>query len=136
MKCAKLTFTHTFCISYAGDRTITANFCNGSMTPFNGTYSFLPGENVIITCSVSAGGVVWRSSQFTNVALVEVGESDSTLGEAIVFNLTSELSEPQCATSVATITNIQEVQLQDLDLSCGSLEVAVTSLNIDVTGKQ
>ena len=107
------------------------------MIPFNNdTYSFLPGMNVTITCSVPATGIVWRSSKFTNQQLLTaVGESGERLGGAIVFNLTSLESGPSCATSTATIVDIQEEPFQDLDLSCDNLGDVISDLKIDVIGK-
>ena len=113
-----------------------ADFCNGSMTPFNDTYRFLPGENVTITCSLPTTGMRWHSSQFVQVLISsEEGPSGEALGGAIVFNLTSAVSEPPCTTSTATITNIQEQPFQDLDLTCYVFGLFISTLNIDVIGK-
>ena len=118
----------------------TTNFCNGSMTLFNDTYNFLPGENVTITCSRTTDGIGWRSTRFDEVTIssIEGGSgipSGAALGGAIVFNLTSAVSEPQCVTSTATITNIQEQPFQDLDLTCSVFGAFQSTLNIDVIGK-
>ena len=74
-----------------------ANFCNGSMTTFSNIASFLPGQDVIITCSLSNTLVVWASPHFTSdepLVLSDILEtaSGTRLAGAVVFNLTSTIN--------------------------------------------
>ena len=112
--------------------------CNGSTTTFSNTASFLPGQDVIITCSLSSFFVTWLSPQFAlSVTLSNTSTgraSDTRLGGAIVFNLTNAIvGPPPCTTATATIANIQE-SMQGLSLTCndGLNEPTVT---FDVIGK-
>ena len=122
----------------AGDEVPIANFCNGSMTTFSNTTSFLPGQNVTITCSVSNYAVVWLSPQFISSSVVisnVVGTSSTRLDGAIVFNLTNEIAgPPPCTTTTATIANIQE-SMQGLSLTCSDGVNSLATVNIDVIGK-
>ena len=124
-----------FGVPCAGDGMLIANFCNGSMTTFSNTASFLPGQDATITCSLSAGTLTWNSPQFTLVTLVNMARtSDTRLDGAIVFHLTDVVTSPAlCSTSTATIANIQE-SMQGLSLTCtdGNNMPTVT---IDVIGK-
>ena len=116
----------------------TANFCNGSMTTFNGTTCFVPGQDVTITCSLPNNLVIWDSPQFTsgNIGLSEVlGMTNGTrLDGAIVLNLTNVIAgPPSCVTATATIANIQE-SMQGLSLTCSDGNI-LASVTIDVIGK-
>ena len=138
-------FDFTLYIPCPGDGMPIANFCNSSMTLFNDTYSFLPGENVTITCSVPSTGVLWQSSQLVDLAgtmvgatYTVVGKTDKALDGAITVSLTNQITDPLpqlCATSTATITNIQEEPFQDLDLTCTNFALLGSTLNIDVISK-
>ena len=126
--------------SCAGDGMPIANFCNGSMTAFSNTSSFVPGQDVTITCSLPSGILVWDSPQFTlgPVVLSDnpiLGPTSGTrLDGAIVFTLTNVTDSPsECATATATIANIQE-SMQGLSLSCNDGSI-VTTVTIDVIGK-
>ena len=122
------------CTPCAGDGMPVADFCDDPMTPFNGTVSFLPGEDVTITCSVPVVALTWTSPQFSDgpVTLVNnVITSATRLNGSIVFNLTNVMvGPPQCTTSTATITNIQE-SMQGLSLTCtGGSDVTVVIIDI------
>ena len=116
------------------------NFCNGSMTTFSNTASFVPGQDVTITCSLPSAYVGWNSPQFSLGPLIITGDpvlgvtSGTRLDGAIVFNLTNVIAgSSPCATATATIANIQE-SMQGFSLSCTD-GVNLTSVTIDVIGK-
>ena len=115
-----------------------ANFCNGSMTTFSNTASFLPGQDVTITCSLPNADVAWISPQFTSLPVVlssVVGTSSTRLDGAIVFKLTNVIAgPPPCVSTTATIANIQE-SMQGLNLSCSDGVSLLATVNIDVIGK-
>ena len=116
-----------------------ANLCNTSMTTFSNESSFLPGQDVTITCSLPTTVVIWNSPQFTldQVSLSAGGAvaSDTRLDGAIVFNRTNVgPGSPPCVTATATIANIQE-SMQGLSLSCNNGFDLATTVTIDVIGK-
>ena len=127
------------CTPCAGDGMPEFNFCNGSMTSFDGTSSFLPGEDLTITCSTIGSLQYWTSPQFSEeyVLLVYWMKSDTRLDGAMVFNLTNMTdvipSPLPCTTGTATIANIQE-SMQGLSLTCSNGWIAATVM-IDVIGK-
>ena len=129
-----------FCACCAGDGMPTANFCSGSMTTFSNSSSFLPGQDVTITCSLPDTFVIWGGPQFSLGSLVlsdnpALGTySGERLDGAVVFTLTNVIvGPPPCYTATATIANIQE-SMQGLGLSCGD-GINFASLTIDVIGK-
>ena len=114
-----------------------ANFCNGASVTFSEMSSFLPGQDVTITCSFPAATVTWDSPLFTLDALTLVNNvltSGTRLDGAIVFSLTNVIGGPSpCATATATIANIQE-SMQGLSLTCTD-GVNVATVTINVIGK-
>ena len=117
-----------------------ANFCNDSMTTFSNTASFVPGQDVTITCSLPNTLVIWNSPQFTSGSVVlsdhsALGITTGTrLDGAIVFTLTNvTVGPPPCATATATIANIQE-SMQGLSLTCSD-GVNMATVTIDVIGR-
>ena len=131
---------NVFCVPCAGDGIPTADFCNGSMTTFSDTASFLPGQNVTIACSLPNNFMIWSSPQFTSDTLVVsdtpiLGVTSGTrLDGAIIFTLTNVIAgPPPCYTATATIANIQE-SMQGLNLTCTD-GMYVANLIIDVIGK-
>ena len=102
----------------------------------NTTLSFLPGKDVNITCSIPDTSVIWSSPEFESVALVNTVQNNETrLDGAIVFSLVEVVpGPPPCATTTATIADIQE-SMQGLSLTCtDGLNSAMTVI-IDVVGK-
>ena len=115
-----------------------ANFCNGSMKTLSSTANFLPGQDVIITCSFPQA-VAWNSAQFTDGAILisddpDVGVTSGTrLNGTIVFNLTNTTSGPPvCVTATATIANIQE-SMQGFTLNCNNI-LSLTAVTIGIIG--
>ena len=118
-----------------------ASFCIGSETQFSSASSFLPGENVTITCSAPAVVGIWDSPWFSDSVFLTplFGATRSTrLDGAIVFNLKelNSSSNSSCSISTATIANIQE-SIQGLSLICAYISdrVIKTTVVIDVVGK-
>ena len=114
-----------------------SNFCNGSLISFSDTASFLPGENVTITCSVPSGTVTWTSPAFPNESVIlnpSLRTRDTRLDGTIVFDLLGVVLEPKCATATATISNIQEEPMQGLSLVCVQ-GVQTSKVTINVIGK-
>ena len=107
------------------------------MTTFTNTASFVPGQYVSITCSLPAASLTWSSPQstFASLTLSKLeGTSGTRLDGAIVFNLTNVVTSPlQCATTTATIANIQE-SMQGLSLNCND-GLNQATLTINVIGK-
>ena len=125
-----------FCDPCAGDEIPIANFCNGSMATLSGTSSFLPGEDVTINCSLPGTGVRWTSPQFSEspVLVNNILTIDTRLDGAVIFTLTTLILDPSpCATSTATIADIQE-SMQGLSLTCTDIDNLAT-ITIDVIGK-
>ena len=130
-------------ILFSENETLKANFCNGSKTHFSSAASFLPGENVTITCSVPELGMAWYSPLFDEfdespvlmAPLLGVTRG-ARLDGAITFNLNELVSSPNppCIITTATIANIQE-SLQGLRLICGSLHAYLSTVDIYVVGK-
>ena len=119
----------------AGDWMPIANFCGNSTTTFSNTASFVPGQDVIITCSLPSGTLFWISPQFATVTFINMmTTSGRRLDGAIVFNVTNVVASPsRCMTSTATIANIQE-SMQGLSLTCTE-GFNPTTVTIDVIGK-
>ena len=107
------------------------------MATFSNIASFLPGQEVTITCSLPSALVIWDSPQFTLDALVltnVVATSGTRLNGAIAFTLTNVISgASECATATATIASIQEL-MQGLTLNCTD-GTNVATVTIDVIGK-
>ena len=121
---------------FPGDGMPTADFCNEPEVPFPDVASFIPGDNVTITCSFPSGTVLWTSPLFPNDPVIlnpALSTCTTRVDGVIVFNLTSFKSESKCATTTATIANINE-SMQGLSLTCtnGHKESEVI---IDLTGK-
>ena len=116
-----------------------ASACNGSNPQFSGASSFLPGQNVTFTCSVPGSYIIWSSHQFGSAGSVFLGHEygiihDSRLDGIITFYLGEFMSSPTpCATSTATIANIQE-SMQGMTLGCTHNGISWTTV-IDVVGK-
>ena len=116
---------------------LKATFCNGSMIQFSSASSFLPGENVSITCSVPHLGVGWASPQFSQSVILShmVANTTTKLDGAITFELNEVMTSPSpCATATATIANIQE-SMQGLSLTCSDAFTFLSTVVIDVIGE-
>ena len=118
-----------------------ASLCNGSNTQFSGASSFLPGENVTITCSVPDVWLAWYTPRFTKfgAVLLSLGlgiSYGSRFDGAIIFQVIDFITSPNssCMTTTATIANIQE-SFQGLDLGCYYDGIIWTTVVIDVVGK-
>ena len=126
-------------ILFPGDGMPEASACNGSNPQFSGASSFLPGQNVTFTCSVPVDHIAWYSPQFDTLGAAFLTHTFgylrlSRLDGAITFYLGEFMSSPTpCATSTATITNIQE-SMQGLTLGCTYNGIGWTTV-IDVVGK-
>ena len=120
--------------AFSGNGTLTANFCNGSMTLFSSASSFLPGKDVTITCSVPGLQVAWISPQFSESVVLSntFGKTGARFDGAITFILNDVMSS--CATATATIANIQEM-VQGLNLTCSDGTTFQSAVVIDVVGK-
>ena len=72
---------------------------------------------------------------FTAFGLVNVLKvTETKLGGAIAFSLTNVEESPTCATTTATIANIQE-SMQGLSLTCTDGLNSEATIVIDVVGK-
>ena len=122
-------------MTFPGDEMPIADFCNSSETYFNDVYSFLPGENVIITCSVESRTLTWTSPNFSDPVILNfaLGTNATRLNGTIVFELFPVPHEQDCVTSTATIVDIQE-SLQGLSLACIP-NVEAAKFTINVVGK-
>ena len=107
------------------------------MKNMNNTYSFLPGEDVNITCKIPDSSVVWTSNMFDAFGLVnnvKMTETRLVNDEAIIFSLIDVEVSPTCATTTATIANIRE-SMQGLSLTCTDGLNFEATIVIDIIGK-
>ena len=127
------------CNCCAGDGMPVADLCIGSVASFNNTFHFLPGEKAVITCKIPDSSVLWDSPSFADGVLILVNmiqQNATRLDGAIVFSLNDvHVAPTPCATTTATIANIQE-SMQGLTLTCTDGLNSKASMNIDVVGKQ
>ena len=101
---------------FSGDVTLIANQCTEPDEFFNSLVTVLPGDSIVLTCSLFETNVRWKSPQFAMLVQLDFDDR-SAVESGIVFQIDTISQSPLCSNATATITNIQS-SMDELNLTC------------------
>ena len=101
---------------FSGDVTLIANQCTEPDEFFNSLVTVLPGDSIVLTCSLFETNVRWNSPQFVMPVQLDFDDR-SAVESGIVFQIGTISQSPLCSNATATITNIQP-SMDELNLTC------------------
>ena len=105
--------------------------CNAQLTSSSGRFTFCPGESVVLTCSLSSSGHVWRlSTSTTNIILYsELLENRDSSGN-ILFTVTGQDGGNILTRSTMTFTASVDIIANGTLVFCGGASNDMPTLTV------